>query len=74
MYNFKNTPNYGHKSIMPKTPLKKLDFYFKHCHIKLTSIVQFQLNLERKSIFHCQVMDISNQYVIPKIFTQLQLH
>jgi len=59
---------------MPETPLKKLDFYFKHCHIKRTSIVQFQLNLESKSIFRCQVMDILNQYVIPKIFAQLQLH
>ena len=47
---------------------------FKLYHTKLTSIAQFQLDLENNSIFHCQIVYILNQNVIPKIFTQLQLH
>jgi len=66
-------------NIIPDTNLSHLKrhfktrFLFKHCHTKFTSIAQFQLDFESNSIFHCQVMDISNQHVIPKIFTQLQL-
>ena len=48
---------------MPETPLQSYIFIFKQCHTKLTSIAQFQLDLESNYTFHCQVMDISNQLI-----------